>query len=235
MKGLQLNTCFWLVMMLLFSCKQQEQKPVSKSVFTEPALAISQGKELLQNGDLVLRTDDDVVSASLRNFSVTDKSYSHCGIVYFEDSAWYVYHLMAGDENPSDLMERERFESFVSPIKKSRYGIFRYQLHTDEKVKMQAEIYRFMADKTLFDKDFDLKTDDKLYCAEMVYKGLKTATNNRVILPVTVRKNFDPKRYNKTGPELKRFEFIALDNLFLNPFCKEIKRFRYPNTSLERE
>ncbi len=217
------------------SCKQTEKKVVNKSVFTEPSLAIDQGKQLLQNGDLVLRTDDDVVSASLRNFSVTDKSFSHCGIAYYEDSAWYVYHLMAGDENPSDLMERERFESFVSANRKSRYGIFRYQLSTDEKVKFQTEVYRFMANHTLFDKDFDLKTDEKLYCAEMVYKGLKTATNNRVILPVTVRKNFDPKRYKKSGPELKRFEFVALDNLFLNPFCKEIKRYRYSNTSLERE
>ena len=227
--------CFWISILLMASCKLPEKKAVNKSVFTEPVLAINQGKQVLQNGDLVLRTDDDVVSASLRNFSVTDKSYSHCGIVYYEDSAWYVYHLMAGDENPSDLMERERFESFVSPNRKSRFGIYRYELSTDEKVNLQTEVYRFMANHTLFDKDFDLKTDDKLYCAEMVYKGLKTATNDRVILPVTVRKNFDPKRYNKTGPQLKRFEFVALDNLFLNPFCKEIKRFRYPNTSLERE
>ena len=94
MKGLQLNTCFVMFLLLIVSCKQQEQQPVKKSVFTEPALAIREGKQLLQNGDLVLRTDDDVVSASLRNFSVTDKSYSHCGIVYFEDSAWYVYHLI---------------------------------------------------------------------------------------------------------------------------------------------
>lgn len=224
-----------LLSLLVFSCRQEEKKAETKTTFTEPAVAIGEGKKLLQNGDLVMRTDDDVVSASLRNFSKTDKSYSHCGMVYLEDSNWYVYHLMAGDENPSDLMEREKFESFVSPNRKSRFGIFRYQLSNDEQIKMQAGVYKYMSEKTLFDKEFDLKTDDKLYCAEMVFKGLIEATDGRVVIPSTVRNNLDPKRYNKTGAEIKRFEFIALDNLYLNPFCKEIKRFRYPNTSLERE
>lgn len=226
--------CIFLLL-LAASCKQQDNQPKPKIIFTEPEVAISEGKKLLKNGDLIMRTDDDVVSASLRNFSATDKTFSHCGIAYQEDSAWYVYHLIAGDENPSDLMERSIFESFVDAHRKSRYGIFRYQLSAEEATKMQVQVYRYMAEKKLFDKEFDLKNDDKLYCAEMVYKGLIKATNGRVVLPSTVRKNFNPERYNKTGAEIKSFEFIALDNLYLNPFCKEIKRFRYPNTSLERE
>lgn len=219
--------------LLLGSCAQKHEKKEAASAYTEPAKAIAEGKTLLQNGDLILRTDDDVVSASLRNFSKTDKSYSHCGIVYQEDSAWYVYHLMAGDENPSDLMERERFESFVDPYRKSRYGIFRYQLSADEQARFQQQVYTYMAGQMHFDKQFDLKSDDKLYCAEMVYKGLMLATNGRVTIPVTVRNNFRPDRIKQDAAEIKRFEFIALDNLYLNPFCKEIKRYRYPNKSLE--
>lgn len=225
--------CFYFIP--IAACKQKAKDPVSKAVFTEPALAITEAKELLQNGDLILRTDDDVVSASLRNFSATDKTYSHCGMVYLEGADWFVYHLMAGDENPSDEMEREKFDSFVNPFHKSRFGIFRYLLKKEESEKMQVQVYKYMNAKTKFDKKFDLKSDDALYCAEMVYKGLKTATSGRVILPTTVRNNFNPERYNKSTTEIKRFEFIALDNLYLNPFCKEIKRFRYPNTSLERE
>ncbi|MEO7312379.1 MAG: YiiX/YebB-like N1pC/P60 family cysteine hydrolase [Chitinophagaceae bacterium] len=222
--------------MLAVSCDNKELRPDSKFVFTEPAVAIAEGKKLLQNGDLILRTDDDIVSASLRNFSKTDKTYSHCGIVYFEDSAWYVYHLLAGDENPSGLMQKERFERFVDAHLKSRYGIFRYSLNEEERHKMQQQVHEYMNNKTLFDTQFDLKSDDKLYCAEMVYKGLLKATNGRVVLPSTVQKNFKPDRYrNKPMPEVKRFEFIALDNLYLNPFCTEIKRFRYPKISLERE
>ncbi|MES2776562.1 MAG: YiiX/YebB-like N1pC/P60 family cysteine hydrolase [Bacteroidota bacterium] len=236
MRGYRAITVFVSLLLFMVSCKQQEKKEPTTTVFTEPAVAIAEGKQLLQNGDLVLRTDDDVVSASLRNFSKTEKTFSHCGIAYFEDSAWYVYHLLAGDENPSDLMERERFESFVDDHRKSRYGIFRYALTNTETQKMQAIVYQYMNEKTLFDKQFDLKSNDKLYCAEMVYKGLMKATNGRVVLPVTVQNNFKPERYNNnTLKPLKRFEFIALDNLYLNPFCKEVKRFRYPNTSLERE
>lgn len=225
------------VVALSLSCNNGQDNNKKKNTTTklEPAEAILDAKQLMRDGDLILRSDDDLVSLSLRNFSKTDKSYSHCGIAYHEDTAWYVYHLMAGDENPGDLMEREEFSSFVSPHMKTGFGLFRYQLNEQEQDSFRTIVRRYWEQKTKFDKKFDLKTDDVLYCAEMVYKGLAAATHGRVILPTTVRENYRPEQPQYKDLFFKRLVYVALDNLFLNPYCKEIKRYRYPHTSLERE
>jgi hypothetical protein len=234
-----INNCFigLLVALCITSCNapKKQKKDEVNTKYTEPAEALSQGLKLLQDGDLVLRTEEDVVSASIRNFAKTDKTYSHCGIAYFEDSSWYVYHLIAGDENPTGIIKKEKFAKFIDANHKSRYGIFRYLLDSTEQIKMKDQILTYYAQNVKFDTGFDLNTDSVLYCAEMVYKALKLATNNRVILPSTIRNNFSAEKLNKQKRVIKRFEYIAIDNLYLNPNCKEIKRFRYEFATLERE
>jgi len=188
---------------------------------------IAQNKPRLKDGDLVQRTDDDFVSETLRDMSVTDKTYSHCGFAFYEDGQWMVYNNMAGEENKLEKMMREPFDSFVSPNKKTGFGIFRYNLSDSEFAKLY-KITKFNYDNGLkFDKTFDLKTDDKMYCAEMIYKFLIQATNGRVVLPTTKKTNFKLKDPKYKGAVLKEFEYVAMDNLNLNPFCKEISRVSY--------
>ncbi len=184
---------------------------------------------MLQDGDLVTRSDDDLESITLRNFSNTDRSYSHSGIAFKEDSGFVIYHCMTGEENPSGLCRKDPFDSFVNPLQKTGFGLFRYQLSEKEKAIFHQVIEKNFIDKIPFDLSFNLHTDDSLYCSEMVYKALKKATNNRIQLPLTVLMNFKPKvmghRYGLRFP--KDIEFVSLDNLYLNPFCKEIMRVSY--------
>lgn len=188
---------------------------------------IAQNRPKLKDGDLVQRTDDDFVSETLRDMSVTDKTYSHCGFAFLENGQWMVYNNMAGEENKLEKMMREPFDSFVSPNKKTGFGIFRYDLSDSELTRLH-QITTYNYDKGLkFDKTFDLKTDDKMYCAEMIYKFLIQATNGRVVLPTTKKTNFRPKDPKYKGTVLKEFEYVAMDNLNLNPFCKEISRVSY--------
>jgi hypothetical protein len=64
----------------------------------------------------------------------------------------------------------------------------------------------------MFDTQFNLASDDRMYCSEFVYKAIEQATNNKTVLPVTTINNI---------------KFITLDNLFINPFCTEVKRVTY--------
>ena len=64
----------------------------------------------------------------------------------------------------------------------------------------------------MFDMGFDLTTNDRMYCAEFVSKAINSATNNQVIFSTT---------------KINKFEFVAVDNLFLNSNCVEKKRIRY--------
>jgi len=56
---------------------------------------------------------------------------------------------------------------------------------------------------------FDLSSNDKMYCSEFVYKAVEQATENKIKLSTTT---------------YKQIQFIAVDNLFINPECREIQR-----------
>lgn len=191
--------------------------------------AIKNGASLLQDGDLVMRSDNDFESLTLQNFSDSDRTYSHSGIAFKEEGTFVIYHSMTGSENPSGLCRKDPFDSFVSPARKTGFGIFRYQLSDKEKENFHTAMKSNVAAKIPFDLTFNLKTDDSLYCSEMIYKALKKATSNRVQLPNSTLTNFQPKifGFKYKNVFLKKYDYISLDNLYLNPFCKEIIRVTY--------
>lgn len=210
---------------LLCQCSCNE----NNSTVNKNTTAIQSGRALLQDGDLVMRSDDDLESLTLQNFSDSDRTYSHAGIAFEEQGQYVVYHSMAGSENPSGLMRKDPFDSFVNPAKKTGFGIFRYQLLENEKEKLHVMMKEHVLHKTPFDASFSLRTDDSLYCSEVIYKVLKASTGNRVVLPSSTLINFQPKilGHKYKNIFLKQYEYISLDNLYLNPFCKEITRITY--------
>lgn len=218
-------------------CQQKagDVKPIAKDADSitgtneQAWRAAKQAEIILQNGDLVMRSDDDLESLTLQNFSNKDRTYSHSGIAFKEDGGFVIYHCMTGAENPSGSCRRDPVDSFIDPAKKTGFGIFRYQLSSQETEKLHAIAISNHETKIPFDISFNINSNDSLYCSEMIYKALKTATGSRVVLPTSILTNFRPKimgyRYNKTF--LKKFEYISLDNLYLNAFCKEITRVKY--------
>ena len=202
---------------------------VQDSTLVKNLKDITTTKALLQSGMLIMRSDDDYESLTLQNFSNTEKVFSHAGLLFKEDSGYVVYHSMTGVENPKGTIRKDSYEVFVNPKQKTGFGIFKYNISEKETNKLHQIVLKNYQNKIPFDMFFNLKTDDSLYCSEMIYKGLKKATNNRVIIPNSFMINFKPKimGYKYNTAFLKRFEYIALDNLYLNPFCTEIKRVAY--------
>ena len=221
-----------------YSCKQNkaaatvDNKTVPAAADTINAkalLAISRAEKLLKDGALVTRSDNDFESLTLQNFSKRDQSYSHSGIAFKEDGIYVVYHAMTGKENPDGACRRDPFDSFVNPSMKTGFGIFQYQLSDTEKERLHSIMKKNHASKIPFDVTFNLKSNDSLYCSEMIYKGLKTATDGRVVLPSSYINNFRPKimGYKYNHAFFKTFEYIGIDDLYMNPFCKEIIRVKY--------
>jgi hypothetical protein len=64
----------------------------------------------------------------------------------------------------------------------------------------------------MFDMHFDLNTDDRMYCAEFVYKALLKASHN------TMRFNIS---------RINQFKFIGVDDIFLQPLCRIKKTVVY--------
>jgi hypothetical protein len=166
-------------------------------------------KKLIRSGDLILRTGIDFTSETMRLLSSKDKTYSHCGIASIENDSLFVYHAIGGEFNPDQKLRRDPFELFCNPYENRGFGIFRYKLTAVQKEKLINVVHAFYKKGIKFDMQFDLATDDRMYCSEFVYKSIEQAIDHQIILPVTV---------------LSHVKFIATDNLFINPLCSEVKR-----------
>ena len=174
--------------------------------------AIAKAKPLIRQGYLILRTGSDFTSESLRQLSQLDKTYSHCGVASIENDTVFVYHALGGEWNPDEKLRRDPLEIFCSPYENRGFGIFTYNLNDKATRKLDSVVKSWYNKGYTFDMDFDLSTDEKLYCAEFVSKAIHKATDTDITFGLTTINNFT---------------YVAVDNLFKNKYCSEILRVRY--------
>lgn len=186
-------------------------KTIADSAFRKIHLA----QQLVHSGDLILRTGRDFTSDVVRKMSTKDLTFSHCGIASWENDTLFVYHSLGGQWNPEQTIRRDTFAFFCNPYENKGLGIFRYQFNPKEIQKVIEQTKEFYHQKIIFDMQFDLATDDKMYCTEFIYKILQKVLPKQNVIPLTKNKNIS---------------YIALDNLFLNAHCAEIKRMIFPQS-----
>lgn len=197
----------------------------------DPYKMIAEGQTLLKEGDLVVRLNEDPLSRFIQNFNRHDKSYSHSGIVLFENGYPYIFHIINGDENPDERIRKDSLKQFCSPRKNLAYGIFRYDLKPGEIKKLKDIIYKWYAKGIQFDSLFNLKTDNRMYCSEMVSKALMRATNDRIMIETTPLTNTEALTFSAYAHLLfsytSKLKVISIDDLYTNSFCRLIKRYNY--------
>ncbi|MBS1927372.1 MAG: hypothetical protein KIS82_00490 [Ferruginibacter sp.] len=127
----------------------------------------------LKTGDLVFRKGNDFASQTFANMNRVDKRFSHVGIICMEKGTPMVYHCLGGSFNPDQKMLREPLVQFLIPEATKAWGIYRIQnMSQNQKVAILLDsLYKLGVP---FDLKFDLKTDNRLYCSEMVYKVLRS-------------------------------------------------------------
>lgn len=156
----------------------------------------------IRTGDLVLRHSEGFSSDLFKGASRRDPLYSHAGIaIENSDGTVDVYHMLGGVDNPCFNLKKDSVQAFVSPTFAKSFALFRYDLSDIERVRVDS-LVRFLYRSNLqFDMNFDLTTDDKLYCSEFVYKVILLATKKKEYLPLSIRNG-------------KRF--VGIDDLYLN-------------------
>jgi len=185
----------------------------------------------IREGDLVLRCGNDFISESLSDFSQKEKLYSHSGFAMMDNGTMYIYSNMAGDINPDEIIRRDIVDSFITPIHNVAVGVYRYDITNTELEKLKKIVHTHYMNKLQFDMNFDLSTDDKMYCAEMIAKSIEQATEKRIIFskslitPGLKEKYIKKLLAKKVVPSAKvaeQREYLALDNLYMNPHCREV-------------
>ncbi|HTN47383.1 MAG TPA: hypothetical protein VL098_13620 [Flavipsychrobacter sp.] len=168
---------------------------------------------LIHTGDLVLRLGNDFTSYSLAQFNQSDKTYSHCGIASVDSAgAVFIYHAIGGEYNPDQKIKKEPAEKWFSSEHNFALGVARFDLDSNQIRKLMATIWQYYDEGRKFDLEFDMSTDDRLYCAEMIYKAVTAAAGDSSYLPVT----------HALGRR-----FAGVDNLFINSHTHMICQLRY--------
>lgn len=224
----------WLLLVSSFIFSAHTNKAM---VVTEPnALSkaytmIEQGQCLLQEGDLVLRLNHDPASQFIKHFNRDDKSYSHAGIVLFEKGYPYVYHIVNGDENPGEQIKKDSLPRYCNPRNNFGFGIYRYNIDSAEVRKLKAVIYGWQKTGISFDHNFDLKTDNRMYCSEMITKALAKATVNRIKIATTQPSAIEAAALSPyihlSLSETKKLQLIAIDNLYSNKNCSPVFSYNF--------
>jgi hypothetical protein len=165
----------------------------------------------VQSGDLVLRCGRGFISNAMRNFSIQEKKYSHAGIAVIENGKVFVCHML-GDEVEDSMSDflKEPFELFCSPNGNSSFAVYRYKLSREQTTQFIKSLEELSSKIIPFDAQFDLESDEKLYCTELIYKCLQKSSNNSNYLPLS---------------RIGNRSYVAIDNLYLNNHCKKIASF----------
>ena len=205
--------------------------PLSDSLLGERWKVINVLVDSIREGDLVLRCGNDFTSESLRDFSQQEKLYSHSGIALMNDGVMYVYSNMAGDLNPDEIMRRDNVDSFLTPANNIAAGVYRFDLSGEELEKLKIIVSGHYTNKLQFDMNFDLLSDNKMYCAEMIAKSVEQATANRILIPKSMVNDELRQKYLKMALQKKvipsaksadQREYWSIDNLYLNSHCREV-------------
>lgn len=215
----------WCCLLFFYGCscnhsfKHDESEVFTKEdtaktiVFIKKAFAkINIAQKAIQNGDIVTRLGNDFTSECLRQINVRDKTWSHCGIASIEHDSIFVYHSLGGEFNPDQQLRRDHLQVFAGPATNRGIGIFRQPLSVKELYALLIIVKKLHAAGVMFDMEFDLQTDERMYCAEFVYKAFLWATNQRV--------HFSTSSVNEKI-------FVGVDDIFLHPQCKQIKKVFY--------
>jgi|SRR5450432_415029 len=199
--------------------------------FIDPYALIEEGQSKLKDGDLILRLNRDPSSHFIKNYNRKDKSYSHAGIVFYENGYPYIYHILGGDENPDKKLRRDSLSRFCNPRKNDAYGIYRYDLNRMEIKNARSLIHQWYDRGIKFDNAFDYKTDDKMYCSEMISKMLSKATNNRIRISLSNLNAVEAMGFAAYAhlplEYTSKLSVVAMDALYMNPHCQVVKKYSY--------
>lgn len=188
--------------------KRQVDSRKAKSV-----AIIDSCETLIIEGDIMLRSGNDFISTALAELNVRDKTYSHCGIVLKgANGELLVAHSIGGEDNPDQQLIIEPIKSWLNPDNIDGFGVVRYDMDSEQVSNLKLIIAEQYAQPVRFDMDFDLETDDRLYCSEFVSKALLHVLKDSLVYHIDTL-------YSKP--------IIGVDNLFLNSKARFICKVRF--------
>ena len=171
--------------------------------YSKKVTSLYPNMQLLKSGDIILRRGYGVDSIVAANFSNKEKRYSHAGIIYKDKNNIYVIHSEDNKIKGFNGVVQEKLQNYLKGIK--IWAVYRYD--DINLTKLTSYILEEKKSNILFDMEFDLKTNNKMYCSEFIYKSFNKVSQKILI---KASKLFLSKRY------------VVITDLYLNKNTKLI-------------
>ena len=123
--------------------------------------------EIVEDGDIICRLGNRLWSEIFSGLSVTDKRFSHIGIIRIHNDIVSVIHAEGSTGYGTDYVSEVSLDDFLQVAR--RIGIFRTINVNGNEISHIALEYVGIP----FDWDFDLEDGSRLYCTELLYVILK--------------------------------------------------------------
>lgn len=167
---------------------------------------------IVKDGDLVLRSGADAISALFKKVNTRDKTYSHAGIVFIENGYPFVYNCIGNASDPYAFIKRDSLNTYIAPYNNTGFALYRFQLDKKQIEQLHDIAVRYYKEKRTFDPHFDLATDSALYCTEFVFKAVGEAAKDKKYFPIT---------------QAAHFSYVAADNLFARKDTRLVCKIAY--------
>lgn len=162
--------------------------------------------QLLRNGDLLFRRGYGVDSTVSMNFSQGEKRYSHAGIVQKTDKGMFIIHAEEDKENGHDGVYVESIKDFLDGI--HIWAVYRFNLSLKLEEDIISYSLKLKSQDIIFDIDFNLNEDKKMYCSEFIYKVINRTTKKELI---------------KAGKYFVGKDFVTISDLYQDSNIKLIE------------
>ncbi|RYY35274.1 MAG: YiiX family permuted papain-like enzyme [Sphingobacteriaceae bacterium] len=170
MKNLSFITC----LLVLFSCNGTKKTDLTA----------------LRNGDLIFQTSTSPQSKAIQ--LATNSKYSHCGIIYEENGAYYVFEAI-------QPVQSTPLQKWILRGEDSHFVVKR--LNSADKIVTTQNLQKMKTiGKEMAGKNYDLYfewSDERIYCSELIWKVYKEGAG------VEIEKLQQLKDFELTNPLVK--------------------------------
>jgi hypothetical protein len=137
--------------------------------------------KIVKNGDVICRLGDRIWSQFFKDISLTDKRYSHIGIIHINDGLVTVVNAEGDTGHGRDFVNKVTLEEFLQVARTA--GIYRVRNIDGEQISNLAIEYLGIP----FDWQFDMNDESKLYCTELLYVILKRIEPTLILKVVYIK------------------------------------------------
>lgn len=159
----------YLTFLILVMCLAKDSKGLRHN--TKP---ISYASDLFQDGDLVFRSGKGIFSDLFKSVGTRKSPYSHVGIIYMHGGKVFVVHTEAKELTGKGHAKIDPLDIFLNDSNASASCIYRLKKAANYYGKKSVGIaIQFAKEEIPFDLNFDISTQNKLYCTKLVWLAYK--------------------------------------------------------------